>query len=538
MANIKDIIANHSKKQVDTEKRLEFKVQMIHYTKLNPSKNNFYSTTEIEDLADLLLLSGGIKQNLLVRKIDFGEYEIIAGHKRRLAAMYNVERGYKEYEFLPCKEENVEDLLAEYQLIITNSSQRERSHFEKMQEVVRLKAILPFLLGNEELKGRALRKVLEQETKLGAGTIAAYENISNNLGDKAMEKFKNGSIGVSVANELAGLEEEKQEEVLEQFRDGVTIKDVKEAKESKEIKRELNKAEKELVLEIVAAETEKVIDILLYCKSKSDKVGSLKNLFGNRGGATRNGSYNFSYSGKIMLHAQAFDPRALNWSEFVDELENLSHEGKLISNLSISELTDKEEQIVFANFKKAMDNGFLQKNELRVFYDTYTGLEDFEEKSVLLHEFLFRGNHNCLERFEFDCKLKIHHDISKQIEFYKRANDEIPHKMITWQQAAELVDKAIKSKWLTVSDSDTKNIEKVLDTKSNQVINTSDNKKIKLDFTEWLIKVSGKAQHSLIAEIVNRSEGKADITNRISVWIMNTTKEYKDYLLRCEDDCK
>lgn len=214
MGSIKDIIMKQNKDAVIQKNKPKFEVQMIHYSKLHPSNDNFYSTDEIEALANMLALSGEIKQNLLVKKVDFGEYEVIAGHKRRLAAIFNVERGLSNFEFLPCKEEDTEDILNEYNLITTNSTQRERSHYERMQEVQRLKRIIPKLLGDVNIKGRALRKILEDETNLASGTIASYEKINKNLIPDGMQKFRSGEIGLTTADKLSGLEPLEQESIL------------------------------------------------------------------------------------------------------------------------------------------------------------------------------------------------------------------------------------------------------------------------------------------------------------------------------------
>ena len=75
-------------------KTRQIKVQQIHHTKLKESELNFYtrSDNEVEELADTMLIAGGILQPLIVRKTDMSEYEILAGHKRKRASVYNVDR--------------------------------------------------------------------------------------------------------------------------------------------------------------------------------------------------------------------------------------------------------------------------------------------------------------------------------------------------------------------------------------------------------------------------------------------------------------
>lgn len=239
------------------ERAGQVKVQQIHYTKLKESALNFYtrSDEDVAELADTMLIAGGILQPLIVRKTDLSEYEILAGHKRKRASVYNVDRGYKEFEFLPCividmsglmakkisekifaEQDDVEDdklldMIAEYIVICTNSTVSESSHYEKMMQAVRLSRILPAMLGNEELKGRALRAEIAKEMKCGDGQVGRYQSIYNNLAPEAMELFKNGKINLSAASSLSGLDRGQQQEMIK--RQQITVADIEALKQDK-----------------------------------------------------------------------------------------------------------------------------------------------------------------------------------------------------------------------------------------------------------------------------------------------------------------
>ncbi|GBU04558.1 hypothetical protein FAEUMB_10990 [Faecalimonas umbilicata] len=78
----------------------------IHYTKLtdNPAQYRYGKTAEEKEalkesvrqkeeaLADLIEADGEVLQDLLVRKINTDEYEIIAGHHRKNACRILVEK--------------------------------------------------------------------------------------------------------------------------------------------------------------------------------------------------------------------------------------------------------------------------------------------------------------------------------------------------------------------------------------------------------------------------------------------------------------
>ena len=90
MPKLNDIMAARP-----AEKRAQYTVQMIPYTQLIPNRENKYSLGEIEELANMIRLAGGIPEPLFARKRAPGEYELISGHRRRLAVIYLVKAGIR-----------------------------------------------------------------------------------------------------------------------------------------------------------------------------------------------------------------------------------------------------------------------------------------------------------------------------------------------------------------------------------------------------------------------------------------------------------
>ena len=74
MPKLNDIMAARP-----AEKRAQYTVQMIPYTQLIPNRENKYSLGEIEELANMIRLAGGIPEPLFARKRAPGEYELISG---------------------------------------------------------------------------------------------------------------------------------------------------------------------------------------------------------------------------------------------------------------------------------------------------------------------------------------------------------------------------------------------------------------------------------------------------------------------------
>lgn len=146
--NINDLLNAKSKgaavqEQRPEEQSREFNVTMIDVEDLIPGRDNFYSTENIDELAISIELVGHIEQNLLVKPEVHGKYEVIAGHRRRLAVLKLVQEGKEEYRKVPClikkESDTIKDKLS---LIFTNATARQLTDWEKIQQAKELKEIL------------------------------------------------------------------------------------------------------------------------------------------------------------------------------------------------------------------------------------------------------------------------------------------------------------------------------------------------------------------------------------------------------------
>ena len=230
--DMNDILKSIGQKQPQEKKKSAPRIQMIHYTKLKPSPDNFYDTEGIEKLAAAIRIAGEIKNPLRVRKADIDEYEVNEGHRRRLATIYNVEEmGMNEFEFVPCVVEDTTSTIGKLNLILSNSTQRERTEYEKMQETAKLRILLEQYEKENETKisSTDMRKMISTILGVSGTKVAQLESINRNLVDEAKEQFKDGSMPVSVANEMAGLPEEIQRDLSKQ--EDIKLSQVKEIKE-------------------------------------------------------------------------------------------------------------------------------------------------------------------------------------------------------------------------------------------------------------------------------------------------------------------
>lgn len=215
----------------NTTQKSFLQVIPISVHSLMPSKDNFYSVEQIEELKTSIELFG-IKQNLIVRPLEDGKYKLIAGHRRRLASLALVEEGKPEYEFVPCAIEPGEDEIMERLLLIaTNSTIRQLSDWEKIEQVKQMRGLLEEYKKNEKLPGR-IRELIAQALNTSPAQIGRMDAIEKNLTPEFKEELKEGGLNMSTAYELSGLPKDKQEEVFEEYKEkgGLSINDVKQKK--------------------------------------------------------------------------------------------------------------------------------------------------------------------------------------------------------------------------------------------------------------------------------------------------------------------
>lgn len=233
--NINNFLNAESKKEIKSD----WKPIKVSARKLRPApdKKNFYHAEdkEIKDLAESIELIG-LQQYPVIRPVEgTDEYEVIAGHKRRLAILRLLDEGKTEYEMIPCRVETPDDIRNELILIFTNSTQRERTDYEKMREIERVRELLTEYQKTHELTGRRQNIIAEilgtNKTKVGT-----LDNINNNLIAPFVEEFAAGKISTSAANEIAGLEQDAQQALYETYKEtgSLTAKDAKAVKEPQE----------------------------------------------------------------------------------------------------------------------------------------------------------------------------------------------------------------------------------------------------------------------------------------------------------------
>lgn len=237
--NLTELLNQRSKeKEAEQEagkQEEKMEIEYVDVYDLIPSKENFYHVDErLKKNIEIM----GLLQPILVKRPVGGKYEVIAGHRRRLALIALVEEGKEKFRQVPCvfKQESAVDRLA---LIMANGF-RDKTDWEKMIETVETERLVLELKKENQIKGNT-REMLAEVTGVTEAQLGRYKSIYNNLIPELLEAFKNDNIIISVAVELCGLPEEWQEKAAERVREGekLSLADAKQMKRQEEENRQI-----------------------------------------------------------------------------------------------------------------------------------------------------------------------------------------------------------------------------------------------------------------------------------------------------------
>ena len=188
-------------------------IKPIKYDNLVPSEDNFYSMREIEELKTAIELAGRVLNNLVVTPLEDGKYKILSGHRRHRAVGMLLDEGKTEYEFLPCSVEQIDDTdraVREQVLLIAANSQREKTTWDKLEEVRRMRDLQRQAKAEQGLNGR-VRDLVARSLNISSSRVAKYDSILNNLIPSLMEEIKADNLPISTAYELSKLNTEQQQ---------------------------------------------------------------------------------------------------------------------------------------------------------------------------------------------------------------------------------------------------------------------------------------------------------------------------------------
>ena len=208
-------------------------IKMIDIGELHESDDNFFEINNIEEFAETILGQGGVKDNLIVRPLDDG-YEIISGHRRKIAVQYLLDKGENISRYLPCLVQNYNDnddkLL---DIVLMNISSRQISDSEMWKSYEIIDKVLKNKKSAGEKFGR-VRDKLAEYLGVSASQVKKIQNIDNNAIEPVKTAIENGELSISTANEIAKLNNDEQEKLIKNSNiNEIKHKDVKKINNNK-----------------------------------------------------------------------------------------------------------------------------------------------------------------------------------------------------------------------------------------------------------------------------------------------------------------
>lgn len=264
-------ISKNTRKVEDFKAKDNFKIDYINIDRIKRNEKNFYEIVDIESLAEDIKLNG-LNHNLVVRKLDNDMYELISGERRYTALNKLINEGNKEFNLVPCKVIESNDIDSEIILIQANAQSRELTEVEKLTQVERLKELYKIKKKNGEKVPGKIRDIIANDLKLSPTQVGRYERINNKLIPELKAVIEQGNLTIANASEFSSLSEENQRVILSIIDDKTNMS----KQEAVDLKNKLKKIEEEKELELKKAYEEKELELKRLEEEKKNQVSKLK----------------------------------------------------------------------------------------------------------------------------------------------------------------------------------------------------------------------------------------------------------------------
>lgn len=197
-------------------------LRQIHVDLIDENELNFYGTDNVADLCESIALSGVLQPVIVMEQAD-GRFLLVAGH-RRTKAVRELRKewngnGVNPFDTIPAivkplPENEMQSLLAELQLIQTNSAARKLNDQEIMRQANRMTEIFYRLKSyGYEFPGR-MRETVAKAVGISSAKLGRLKFIVGHLSASWAERWQNGDVAEYAAEALARLPEDRQDILL------------------------------------------------------------------------------------------------------------------------------------------------------------------------------------------------------------------------------------------------------------------------------------------------------------------------------------
>ena len=215
----------------------------VHELVPNP-KNEKYSLDNIEELAMMIQLTHNIEP-IILRTMDDGRFMITSGHRRRLAQLYRLEKGMTDNPMVPTITRKIindfedaitDDEMETLNIVFPNKGQRRNlTPSQEADEIALIKPIIKKLYDYQKAAGNIdgkFRPYFANILGISETSLQRKEAIRK-VSEEVKVEIDAGNITATAAAELASMDKEEQNSVIEAIKDRgeeVTVQAVKEEK--------------------------------------------------------------------------------------------------------------------------------------------------------------------------------------------------------------------------------------------------------------------------------------------------------------------
>ena len=196
-------------------------ITYIPIEKILPNGDNFYSLDGLDELAGSIETIG-LQQPLVVRPIEGGMYELISGHRRRVAILMIRDGGSRQFaEGVPCIIDRGEDSPAvrKFKLLMANNDTRRMTSADQNKQAEELENVLRELEDEGYHFSGRLRDWVSKLSGMSRSKLNRLKVIREKL-DKQLLKdyYKKGKMNESVAYALAQQPAWMQQRIIGAYR--------------------------------------------------------------------------------------------------------------------------------------------------------------------------------------------------------------------------------------------------------------------------------------------------------------------------------
>ena len=198
----------------------KYRTQVLDLRNIAEHPNNDFPITkeDVLNLADSIQKSDGILQFPLVRLLQDGTYQMLAGHRRRKASILLGETVDEKFFRTMCYVlENISDERAELFLIDTNIQARSLSPKFKARKVAEARRLIQSLMNRGELEATSVKRAVAEHIGMSESTVILQTRIAEKLDKDLLELYDQGKITMREAYDYSGLSPDSQELILEAY---------------------------------------------------------------------------------------------------------------------------------------------------------------------------------------------------------------------------------------------------------------------------------------------------------------------------------